>query len=203
MQSIEDKIYASIRLKGRGGAFTNKDYMSMGNRGSVDMALTSLLKAGKIRRVGKGLYDYPRTNKELGGAMNPDINKVVYALARKLGLKVQPDGAWAANMLGLSNQVPAKIIYLTDGRSKNIRIGGTDVRLKKVSPGKLCPGSEKSVHITCALRYLGRDGVDSEVIGRLREILPEKDIRRLVKDASYQETWIADAAKKLRKEIPR
>jgi hypothetical protein len=52
------------------------------------------------------------------------------------------------------------------------------------------------------LRYLGRDGVDSEGISRLREILPEKDIKRLVKDASYQETWIADAVKKLRKEIP-
>lgn len=92
-------------------------------RGSIDMALGSLAREGTIRRIRRGLYDMPKLNPALGGKLSPDIDEAAQAIARRQRWKIVPEGAWAANLLGLSTQVPAKIIYLTDGPSKEVEIG--------------------------------------------------------------------------------
>jgi hypothetical protein len=113
MQTMHDQIVARINRCGEGKAFFVKDLLDIASRTSADVTHSKLAKNGKIRRIRRGLYDLPRVNQDLGGILSPDIDEAAHAIARRRW-KIVPDGAWAANLLGLSTQVPSKIIYLTD-----------------------------------------------------------------------------------------
>ncbi len=99
MQSIADKIIKRIRGKGRGQAYTNKQFLDLGSRAAVDKALSRLTKRKLIRRLKPGIYDYPRVNPKLGGILSPSRDNVAQAIAKKNGIRIQPSGAQAANAL--------------------------------------------------------------------------------------------------------
>ena len=92
MSAISDKIMRRVRAKGRGWAFTPKDFIDFGTRGSVDMALSRLVKDGAIRRIGRGLYDYPRLHQKLG-ALSPDMDRIAQAVSSQIGDKLVPSGS--------------------------------------------------------------------------------------------------------------
>jgi len=123
MQTMRDQIVARIERLGEGKAFSAKDFLDIASRTTIDVTLAELTLDGKIRRVRRGLYDMPRVNPSLGGKLSPDIDEAARAIARRQRWKIVPEGAWAANLLGLSTQVPAKIIYLTDGPNNEVPIG--------------------------------------------------------------------------------
>lgn len=197
MQSIKDKVIKKIKHKGKGFCFSVSDFFHFGSRDVVSKALIALVSENVIRRVARGLYDYPRVNDELGGQLAPDITQVAKAIARKKGWKIQPSGAWAANLLGLSSQVPAQIVYLTDGRSQTFSIDNRTITYTRVPPKTLLPGSEIGALITQALRHVGRDHVDDEIIDKLQHIIPATDKKRLLKDTQYMEAWIHEAVKRI------
>src|SRR5260370_23170057 len=109
-----DRIMQRARAGGRGGVFTPTDFLDVAGRSAVDQALSRLVKGGQLRRLARGLYDFPKMHAKLG-ALAPAPDAVAQALARETGSAVQIAGARAANALGLSTPVPAKSTYLTDG----------------------------------------------------------------------------------------
>jgi Family of unknown function (DUF6088) len=115
MQTMKTRILDRIRRFESGHAFMAKDFLDIASRGTVDMTLSALLRDRVIRRIRRGLYDSPKVNPDLGGTLSPDIDQTARALARRHRWTIVPEGAWAANLLGLSTQVPAKIVYLSDG----------------------------------------------------------------------------------------
>jgi predicted transcriptional regulator of viral defense system len=108
MQTMRDQIVARINRLGQGKAFSAKDFLDIESRTTVDVALAGLTKKGKIRRIRRGLYDMPKFNAALGGKLSPDIDEAARAIARRQRWKIVPEGSWAANLLGLSAQVPSK-----------------------------------------------------------------------------------------------
>jgi hypothetical protein len=189
-QSLQYQILARIRGKGRGYAFSSKDFLDLGKRNPVDKALSRLCTKGFIRRVSTGIYDFPQEDKELGGKLSPEVNQLALAIARKNGVRIQPSGALAANLLGLSTQVPAKIVYFTNGKSRTIEIGNRLLIFKRVEPRELRPGTEVGILVTQALRFLGKDRIDRNVITHLQGLLSDADYKKLLKDARYMEDWI-------------
>ncbi|WFU52014.1 DUF6088 family protein [Sinorhizobium terangae] len=142
------------RARGRGGVFTPSDFLDVAERAAVDQALSRLVKAGKLRRLARGLYDFPKVHPQLG-PLSPTPDDVAQALARETGSRVQIAGARAANALGLSTQVPAKSIYLTDGPSRRVVLGKRVVDLRHASPKHLiAPGSAAGT-VVQALRHMG------------------------------------------------
>src|ERR1700722_4225365 len=119
---------------GSGKAFSAKDFLDIASRTTVDVTLASLTQDGKLRRIRRGLYDMPRVNPALGGKLSPDMDEAARAMARRQRWKIVPEGAWAANLLGLSTQVPAKITYLTDGPNKEVPIGRRSIYFKHARP---------------------------------------------------------------------
>jgi len=117
MTAVADRIIKRVRGKGRGWTFTPKDFLDLGTRASVDMALTRLVDTGHIRRISRGLYDYPKLHDRLG-ALTPDADTIVQAVATQSGQKVVASGAQSANRLGISTQVPAKSSYATSGATR-------------------------------------------------------------------------------------
>ena len=118
MQSTGNRIYKRVCGKGRAWAFSEKDFWDIGTRVSVRVELFRLAQNGKIRRVMRGVYDYPRFSEMLGQWLSPDLNQVAEALARKFGWHIQSSGDTELNLLGLSTQVPGKIVYFSDGPNR-------------------------------------------------------------------------------------
>ena len=197
MQSVEDKILARFYRKGRGFCFSGVDLTDLGSRASVDKALSSLTARQTIRRLARGLYDYPKTDDRLGGVLGPDINQVAHAIARKNGVKIQASGALAANLLGLSNQVPAKHLYYTNGISRMISVEGQSIEFKRMPPKELLAGHELSIMTANALRWYGKEAVSQELISALANRLDARARKRLVKDLRYAEAWIFEIVKQL------
>ncbi len=197
MEPLRRQIEERIESEGRGYAFTRKDFRDLGATGSVGKILSRLVEDGMIRRVARGLFDYPRVNPALGGHLSPDIDQVAQAVARKFRWKVIPEGALAANQLGLSQQVPAKIVYLSNGPTKKTQVGKRAIHFKHARPKELAVETHTSALIVQALRYMGREGVDSNAIEHLRQRLSADEKAALLKDTRYGTDWICRVAQQV------
>lgn len=197
MQPMRDQILTRIRRLGEGKAFSAKDFLDIASRGTIDMALGGLTRSGKIRRIRRGLYDMPRINEALGGKLSPDIDEAARAIARRQRWKIVPEGAWAANLLGLSQQVPAKITYLTDGPNKEVQIGRRSIHFKHARPKVMAGPDGKFALVVQALRYLGKDSVGEREIETLRSSLSPTEKRQLIKETQFGVEWINEVAKQI------
>ncbi len=187
--SVQYKILDRIRRKGRGWVFTPSDFLDFGSRAAVDQGLSRLAKGGTVRRLRRGIYDYPRNHKRLG-MLAPSTDAVAYALVRKDRKPLQVSGAQAANALGLTTHVPARAVYLGAGPPKSIRIDGRVIRFRKASPRNLCGMGSPAGDVFQAMRHLGKSGLDDAAVQRLRTILPDdvkKDLRR---DLGLMPDWM-------------
>ena len=184
-----DKIKRRIIGKGRGAVFTPADFLDLGSRASVDQTLSRLTDQGVIRRLARGIYDYPKTSPRLG-RLSPDPDAVAAAIARKDGRVVQVSPARAANMLGLTTQVPAKAVYLTDGPSRTKQIGAQTIIMRNAAARNLVGAGKPTGAVFQAVRYLGKDGVDASVVARLSRTIDADPRRALVKDALQAPGWM-------------
>ena len=197
MQTMQDQILARIDRLGPGKAFSAKDFLDIATRGSIDVALGGLTRKGTIRRIRRGLYDMPKVNPALGGKLSPDIDEAAQAIARRQRWKIVPEGAWAANLLGLSTQVPSKIIYLTDGPNNEVQIGRRSIHFKHARPKAMAGLEGKFALVVQALRHLGKENVGTREIETLRAKLSPQEKRRLLRDTRFGVDWIYYVAKKI------
>jgi hypothetical protein len=197
MQTMRDQIVRRIERLGEGKAFSAKDFLDVASRTTIDVTLASLALDGTIRRVRRGLYDMPRVNPALGGRLSPDIDEAARAIARRQRWNIVPEGAWAANLLGLSPQVPAKIIYLTDGPNNEVPIGRRRIVFKHARPKAMSGLEGKFALVVQALRHLGKEGVGPREIETLRAELSATEMRKLVKDTRFGVDWIYEVAKRI------
>jgi len=193
---IEQAMLTRIKKRGQGWVFSASDFLDLGSRPAVDKALSRMATAKTIRRVARGLYDVPHQH-PIVGLTAPDIDNVAKALAGKTGTRLQPTGAYAANLLGLSDQVPAKVVFLTDGRSKRVRLGKLDISLKQTSPRLMATAGSIGGLVIHALRYLGKAHVNDATIKRLDSRLAPADRKRLWADAAFAPAWIAGIMRRL------
>jgi hypothetical protein len=189
VQTIDNRLISRIYGTGRGSAFTPNDFLDLGRRDAVDKALSRLAIKGTIRRLARGLYEYPREHAELG-LLSPDIEKVAKALAGKDRIRLQPAGAYATNLLGLSEQVPAKVVFLTDGPSRTVKIGRQEIQLRRTTPRNMAAAGRLSGLLMQALRHLGKEHITPERMEHLKRTLPEKERRQLLKDLRLAPGWM-------------
>jgi len=171
--------------------FTPAHFRGLGTGAAIDSSLRRLTAAGTIRRLARGLYDYPVQDPVLG-RVTPSADAVARALVVRDAIRLQPSGAYAANVLGLSDQVPSRVVFLTDGPARHVRIGRRDIQLKHTTPRNMATAGRKSGTIIQALRYLGKDQVDDSVIATLRRVITDKDRAVIRKDLRLSPAWIAD-----------
>ena len=169
--------------------FTPKRFLDLGSRDAVDQALFRLSQHGTIRKLSRGLYDYPKQHPQLG-LLNPDPDAVAKAIGEKDEIRLQPSGAFAVNRLGLSQQVPAKMVYLTDGPEKSVRVGNQTIQLTRTTPRNMATAGSTSGLVIQAFRYLGKEGVTSDHIATLRRALSPDDRIRLSRDRIYAPAWM-------------
>ena len=182
-------IELRILREGRGSAWTPADFLDLGNRSTVYRVLGELHRAGMLQRLDRGLYSYPELSPRLG-VIAPLPEVVALAVARATGSRLQLAGAGAANAMGLSKQVPARSVYLTDGPSRTVRIGRQTVELRHTPPKELQGAGTLAGLALQALRYLGADSVDVAVVRKLGTKLGAVDKRLLRRFARELPIWM-------------
>lgn len=187
-KGIITEIKNRINDHGPGWCFTIKHFLDLDSDMGVRKALSRLEKEKTIRRLTQGLYEYPR-NHEVLGTLPPQIEEVAKALAEKDGIRIQPSGAYAANLVGLTEQVPAKVIFLTSGRKKSFKIGKLEITLK--------PAQEKTLHATGkvglaiqAMKNIGKENIDEIAQARLARFLADIPIDEIRMNLKYAPQWI-------------
>lgn len=187
--NLESTLLRRVRGKGRGSAFSAADFLDLGTRAAVDQVLSRLVKKGGLRRAARGLYVYPKMSPLLG-ELSPTPAVVAEAMASRGAERLLPTGANAAHQLGLTEQVPAKVEYLTDGRSRQVMIKKLPVILRQSTPRTLATAGRISGSVIQALRFLKRENVTEAVVEKLRERLTPEQKRQLLKDLPLAPAWM-------------
>lgn len=199
LKSIDSQIFEEIKIRGYGAVFVPTDFLDFGSREAVDVVLHRLVRKGTIRRLARGIYDFPKEHPVLG-RLQPAPEKIAEALVGRDCTRIQPTGAYAANILGLSEQVPAKVVFLTDGPSRTIKIGLTTIQLRRTTAKNMAMAGRLSGLLVQALRELSKENVTSERLAHLKRILPVDKRHELLKDIRLVPEWMHPIFKKLAEE---
>jgi hypothetical protein len=198
-ESIESTILFRTKRWGQGTVVLPSHFLDLGSREAVGISLHRLAKSGDIRRIARGVYDYPVIDPVLG-TLSPTIKAITTALTDRDKIRLQPSGAYALNLLGLSEQVPAKVVFLTDGKARKLKIGPMDIELRRTTPKNMAAAGRLSGLIIQAFRELGKEHVTQDRIDVLKASVPLTERRTLLKDISLAPAWMHSIFRELAKE---
>ena len=196
-KSVSSMVLNKIYGMGRGWTFSAIDFSSFGSRSAIDLALHRLFKKRTIRRVIRGIYDYPPYSNMLQTELSPDIDQVAQALARKFGWRIQSSGPAALNLLGLSTQVPSRMVYLSDGPNRSYNIGTHTIAFKHTALKETKFKVRESTLIVQALKSLGPQRITPEVVTKIRRQLDPKLHAKILKDTKTATGWVYGAIKNI------
>lgn len=200
MQTVEYKIVSRIYGTGRGWAFSQSDFSDIGPRAATDKSLQRLATKGTIRRVIRGLYDYPEHNKQLNATLGPNLDQVAHALARKFRWSIQPTGMAALNLLGLSTQIQGRYAYMSDGPNREYDVDGKELSFVHTAVRDSGFRHRESALLVEGLKTLGPDRVTGDTIKKLQMTIPENLKPKILKDTRTAVAWVQDVILKICRE---
>ncbi len=197
MESIQSRIENFITRKRGGGIFLPVDFLEFGGRDAIDKALSRLVKKGIIKRIAQGLYVRPKYSELLKTELIPSVEEIVAVIAKREKRIVQPSGAMAANILGLSFQVPARLVYLTSGTAKKLTVGKSQIEFRPATPKSLVGAGTTAGLVIQALKYLGEDEINKQVVEKLSRTLRIDDKKALKSLIRFIPAWMVPAIKQI------
>ncbi len=195
MTSLEDNILTQIESLQKGNLLLPTDFSDMGSSEAVRLSLFRLAKQGVIVRVAQGIYVRPKES-SLIGKLIPTAEEVAEAIAKRDRIRTLPTGSYALNALGLSTQVPMKIVLLTDGSPRIIKVGKRTIRFKKTTPKSLLAKGKISRLAIQALKEIGFGKVTHEEENKIVALLKKEDRNDLKHDIPLAPVWIQKILKK-------
>lgn len=194
--TVEDAILRRLRAKKDATVFSPSHFTDFARPDAIRKALSRLVKAGKIRRIRRGLYDLPQSHPIIGQTA-PDIMATVRALMEGSHSKWQFTGAYAANALGMSDQVPAKVIILTDGVPRKVTLGKLTLVFRRAAPRNLLGAGSRSGLVIQALRYMQRSADMPKHVSRLRNNLDAATKKNLASLTPKLAAWMRPIVKQI------
>lgn len=190
MPRLTEQIMTHAGGLPEGTPVSAKGLLHLGKRAAVDQALARLAERGRLIRAGRGVYVSSVTGRY--GTRAPSIEQAIHAFARQRGEIIVPNGAAAANILGLSTQVPVRSVYLTSGRSRSMSFGRQVVELRHAPRWQLALADRPAGTAIRALAWLGPESADT-ASRTLKRTLSPPDFSELVSAAPQLPTWLAQA----------
>jgi hypothetical protein len=192
MENIEDKILYRIKKCGRGYVFSASDFVSYGESKSILKALERMTNSGVIVRVARGIYCFQKIDKVLGlGIIYPTFEEIAQYIAKRDKARIVPTGNYALNVLGLSTQVPANVVYLTDGSPRKIKLNsGRGIQFVKTAPKNLAFKNKLAMLLTFALKAIGEGNVTEEQRQHITNLLKNEDKEVIRKDFQLMPNWV-------------
>jgi hypothetical protein len=193
--NIANKIFSRMKKAKRGVVFFANDFTVYGNSKACNKALERLAGQEKIMRVGRGIYTIPRKSRFFG-RVTPSIEAIAQGIARRDKARIIPTGLFAENLLGLSTQVPMKVVYLTDGTPRKLMIGKVPIVFKKTSPKNLAAKGKLSTLAIQALKSIRKNRVTDYDIEKIVNILQKENPKYLKNDIKFAPQWIQEIMRK-------
>jgi len=195
MQTIVTQIESKIKNFKRGKIFFLDDFAGLGTPDTIKKSLQRLTNSGLLVRLANGIYWYPKKEKELYGVKisgRPTLDEIAKAIAKRDKARIVPTGLHALNLLNLSTQVPANVVYLTDGAARKINIGdGKGILFKHTSEVKrLAYKSELLMLIVSALREIGENNIKEEHLAIIKEHFSNITKQEFETDIKLIPVWI-------------
>lgn len=195
MESVEKQIERYIKQKPLGSLFFPEDFLGLGSYDAVRKALERLVDKSVIFRIGQGIYTRPKKSKLIGEVM-PSAEEIVEAIIKRDRLRTVPTGSYALNALGLSTQVPMRIVLLTDGSPREIKIGKRTIKFKKTTPKNLLAKGKISRLVIQALKEIGNGQATESEEEKIIQLLKEEDQKDLIHDIGLAPVWIQKIMRK-------
>lgn len=195
---LYEKVFYFISGHGMGWAFSSNDLIKKFDRQQIDSTLSDLVKEKKIRRVSRGIYDYPKYSELLQKELSPDIEQVALAIGRKFNWRIEVSGESALNILNLSTQIQAKYIYLSDGPNKSYKLfNDVEIEFKKSVLKDIGFRYKESSLIVQALKSLGKEHITEEIIEKIKEQIEPKMVEKILKDTQSTTVWVYEIIKQI------
>jgi hypothetical protein len=191
MEAVQTFIRGSLSKKKPGELIFPTDYRGYGTEAAIKKALSRLVKEGKVRRLSHGIYYIPKTDAILG-ELKPAAEEVAQMIARKEKIKIRPAGAYALNKLGLTTQVPTKLVYITNGNQKQFRVGKLSVKFKPTVQKKLSMIGEISGLVIQALEELDAKDITPAMAAKIKELLLKEHPKKLHHDLKLAPARVND-----------
>ncbi|OYT91816.1 MAG: hypothetical protein CFE43_11195 [Burkholderiales bacterium PBB3] len=175
MSDLKSTMAKQIDAAGPGQVWVPTDFAQLGNRDAIDKTLQRMVQAGDLRRIDRGLYDKPTLNRLTKRSTGPDYRAVIEAIARRDQLRLLVDGMTAANDLGLTDAVPARVTIHTDARRRAIQLDKLTIDFKQTAPSRLYWAGRPAMRVVQALYWL-KDTLASDrdrILGRLIQVLAD------------------------------
>lgn len=192
-----EQILSRIESMAKGEVFIISDFSDLADEATVRKALSRLEEDGKIRRIMRGVYENPKFNDFLGEYVKPHPDKIAKALARNYGWTIVPCGDTALNMLGLSTQVPAVWLYVSDGNYREYTCGNFVIQFKRTTNKEISKISFKTALVIQAIKALGKDKITGDVIEKIRSLTTDKEKEQMFVEAKYATAWIYAVIKEI------
>jgi hypothetical protein len=192
--SVAAIILKRIKYMPKGRPFSSERFAEVGSRAAVDKAVSRMVAAGALERVTRGVYMRPKIS-PFAGVVRPSANSVVEVVAKHNRETIQIHGAEAVRQLNLSTQMQTRPVFYTSGSSRELRFGKTIVQFQHVSQEKLqCAGTKAGMALV-AMFYLGREGLSSEILERIKSKLTSVEFKRLT--ACTMPAWMQSAVRQV------
>ncbi len=195
--SITTQIYERIKDVGHDKVYIVGDFLDLGEYHAVRKALLRLVEAGKIHKIMRGVYYYPRYSELIEEYEAPSPGKVADTLARKFSWTIAPCADTALNQLGLSTQVPSKWSYISDGPYHEFKIGAFTIEFRHRNNREISELSRQTATVIQALKTIGKNNVTDVEMDIIRGRLSDDNKATMLKEAQYITVWVYDLIKKI------
>jgi len=190
-ESVNHIIELKIRGFKPGQVFFPSDFKELGTSTATRKALSRLVESGQVERMGQGIYVIPKNDKVFGKVL-PSMEQLAEVLAKKEHVKIKPSGQYALNKVGLSAQVPMKLVFLTTGYSKKIQIGKNAIVFKSTTAKKLSMKGDITSLLFLGLEELDLQKLSPTQMGRIRELLKQESSENLKYNLRLAPTKVSD-----------
>ncbi len=195
VENYSEQVFSRIKKMDKGTVFSAADVADIAGAVTIRKILARMATKGTIRRLMRGIYDYPSYSTLLGELASPDPDAIAQALARSFGWTIRATGVSALNALGLSAQVPARWEYLSDGPYRTYQWDGINIEFKRRANRELSVLSVKSALVVQAIKNLGKTTMNSQIRSTIARNLTEKEKKILLKEAMLASDWIYEEIK--------
>jgi hypothetical protein len=186
---VENNVVEKLKSLQKGSILFADDFLDLGTPESINKALFRLKEKDILIRLTHGIYLYPKKDKDLG-VLYPSAEEIAIAIAKRDRARIIPTGIQALNKLGLSTQIPLKVVFLTDGAARSVKIGKRTITFKKTSPKNLMVKGEISGLAIQALKSIGQNKIEDDVLFKMLAILKKEKKENILHDAKLAPAWI-------------
>lgn len=195
------KIRQRIVNSENGTVFVPSDFAEIADNSKIVVCLSRLENEKLLRRIMRGIYERPEYNNFLQEYLEPAPDKVANAIARNYGWTIVPCGDTALNLLGLSTQVPAIWLYVSDGPYKEYSFNNTTIKFKHTANKEISKLSYKTSLVIQSLKALGKENIDNNVIVKLAKALTDDEKKKMLNEAKSTTSWIYEYIKSISRSI--